>query len=197
MKGDAMNAKGMDALTLLTERVSCPALCEPAPSAAQLDIMLRAALRAPDHAHLRPYRFLTVAGEDRNALGDLFLRAAKANNPDLEPERLGRFQRMSQRAPLLLVVIACLQEHPNVPKLEQQITAGAAAHAVIQAAYAQGLGAMWRTGDLAYNPVVAEGLGLADHEQVIGFIYLGHPGCDLKAAPQADPAAIVSAWSGA
>jgi len=47
----------MDALDLLLNRVSVTRLCDPAPDAAQLDLLFRAALRAPDHAQLAAVAF--------------------------------------------------------------------------------------------------------------------------------------------
>ena len=32
---------------------------------------------------------------------------------------------------------------------------------------------MWRTGSMAYHPIVMQGLDLAEHERIIGFLYLG------------------------
>ena len=62
----------MDALDALLNRVSAPRLCEPAPDAAQRELLFRAALRAPDHGQLRPWRFLTIEGAAREKLGELF-----------------------------------------------------------------------------------------------------------------------------
>ncbi len=58
-----------DVLHLLHTRNSAPKLTEPGPDDAALEQILGAALRAPDHARLRPWRFLTVQGERRQALG--------------------------------------------------------------------------------------------------------------------------------
>ena len=63
----------MQALDLLLNRVSVGRLLEPAPDAAQRELMFRAALRAPDHGQLRPWRFITVDGEARARLGDVAL----------------------------------------------------------------------------------------------------------------------------
>ena len=65
----------MDALDALLNRVSVPRLVEPAPDAAQRELLFRAAMRAPDHALLRPWRFLTVEGAAREQLGELFAQA--------------------------------------------------------------------------------------------------------------------------
>ncbi|QLE97239.1 nitroreductase family protein [Neptunomonas phycophila] len=163
----------MDALELLHKRVSAPVLMEPGPNAEQLDSMLLAAQRAPDHGELKPWRFMLVEGEARHALGDLYVKAGKAANTMIDDEKVAKLQKMPLRAPAILVAIAVTQEHPKVPEVEQIITAGCAAQGVIQAAYAMGLGAMWRTGEMAFDPTVKAGLGLQSHEHIVGFIYLG------------------------
>ncbi|MBI3907292.1 MAG: nitroreductase family protein [Pseudomonas fluorescens] len=71
-----------------------------------------------------------------------------------------------------------------------------AAHGILLAAYAQGIGAVWRTGDLAYSPHVAKGLGLAEGEEVIAFLYLGTPQKEPRVAEKVDLAEFVSAWPG-
>ncbi|MCW3150773.1 NAD(P)H nitroreductase [Stutzerimonas stutzeri] len=185
----------MDALDLLLNRVSVTRLCDPAPDAAQLDLLFRAALRAPDHAQLRPWRFLTVAGEAREQLGELFATALLAREPDSTAEALQKARNMPLRAPLLVVVIARLQAHPKVPESEQLLAAGCAAHGLLLAAHAQGIGAVWRTGDFAYDPTVSSGLGLSAQERVLGFLYLGTPEGRVRTAPVLDPADFVSAWA--
>ena len=52
----------MDALESLLTRCSVPAkmLREPAPDGAELEMILETAMRAPDHASLRPWRFLII-----------------------------------------------------------------------------------------------------------------------------------------
>ena len=67
----------MDALDLLLNRVSVTRLCEPAPTADQLDLMFRAGLRAPDHGQLHPWRFLIIEGDARHKLGELFAAALR------------------------------------------------------------------------------------------------------------------------
>lgn len=184
----------MDALTLLHNRTSTPALQAPAPTPEQLDIMYRAALRAPDHACLRPWRFIEVAGDDLDALGEVFVAASAAVcDGGLSDEKAAKMRRMPHRAPMIIVAVATLHTHPKVPEIEQVITAGCAAQAVVQAAYAQGLGAMWRTGDLAFNQRVMDALGLASHEKLIGFIYIGTPMAQ-KGVPAAQWAENVTQW---
>jgi nitroreductase len=72
----------MDALTALQTRTATPRLVEPAPAPAELEQILKAALRAPDHGMLRPWRFLVVTGEGRNRLGQLFADSLQPATPD-------------------------------------------------------------------------------------------------------------------
>ncbi|MBS7660974.1 nitroreductase family protein [Pseudomonas lalucatii] len=184
----------MDALDALLNRVSAPRLRAPGPDAAQRELLFRAALRAPDHAQLRPWRFLTVEGDAREQLGELFAQALLARNADASEEALAKARAMPLRAPVLVVVIARLQAHPKVPAQEQVIAAGCAAHAILLAAHVQGIGAVWRTGEMAYDPRVAEGLGLSADEQIVAFLYLGTPERELRTPAPVQVADFVSAW---
>ncbi|HBX55994.1 nitroreductase family protein [Pseudomonas sp. UBA2684] len=187
----------MDALDALLNRVSAPRLREPAPDIAQRELLFRAALRAPDHAQLRPWRFLTVEGAARERLGELFAETLLADSASVSEEALTKARAMPLRAPLVVVAIAHVQAHFKVPAQEQVIAAGCAAHAILLAAHAQGLGAVWRTGELAYNARVAAGLGLSAEEQIIGFLYLGTAERELRIPAQVDLADFVSAWPAA
>ena len=185
----------MEALDALLNRVSLGRLQEPAPDAAQREVLFRAALRAPDHGYLRPWRFLTIEGEGRERLGELFVSAVLAKDSQAPEAATTKARNMPMRAPLMVVVIAKLQAGHKVPEVEQLLSAGCAAHGILLAAHAQGLGAIWRTGDMAYDRTVAKGLGLAENERVVGFLYLGSVEGDRRAVPELAPADFVQTWS--
>lgn len=184
----------MDALTVLQQRVSVSRLDAPAPTKAQRDALLLAAVRAADHGNLKPWRFLFIEGEGLKRLGELFVRVALANKPESSAAELERFKNMPKRAPMIAVAIAVCQEHPKVPIIEQVISAGAATQNLITAAYALGLGAMWRTGEMAYDQQVMAELGLSQHEKIVGFIYLGTPIAPLGVAKLSRPEDFFSIW---
>jgi len=174
----------MDALSALHGRVSCPRLIDPAPQGETLRNIQKAAFRAADHARMRPWRFLILEGDSRDKLGELFIKAAFSKTEELITDK--QKQRIASkplRAPMIMVVIASLKQNPKVPDIEQVISAGAAAQNMITAAYAQGVGAIWRTGDVAYDQVVMDGLGLSENEQIVGFLYLGTMPVDGLEAP--------------
>ncbi|WP_342243529.1 nitroreductase family protein [Pseudomonas sp. OTU5201] len=184
----------MEALDALLNRVSLARLQEPAPDAAQREVLFRAAMRAPDHGYLRPWRFLTIEGEGRAKLGELFVSAVLAKDPKAPEAATTKARNMPLRAPLMVVVIATLQAGHKVPEVEQLLSAGCAAHGMLLAAHALGLGAIWRTGDMAYDLTVASGLGLAENERVVGFLYLGSVEGERRAAPELAPADFVQNW---
>jgi len=186
----------MEALDALLNRVSVPRLIDPAPSAAQREIMFAAALRAPDHGQLRPFRFLTVEGPARERMGELMGEALQLSGTEVTPQQLEKVRQGPLRAPLVVVVIAKLQDHFKVPKQEQRIAAGCAAHAILIAAFALGVGAVWRTGEWAYAAHVAKGLGLTEGEEVVALLYLGTPQNEPRTAPKLDVTDFVNEWVG-
>lgn len=185
----------MDALEALHNRVSIGKLAEPAPDRQQRSAIFRAALRAADHGNLRPWRFLVVEGEARNRMGEIYLKASEANEALSEAQR-ERTRAMPLRAPLILVAITRLQEHPKVPFEEQRMSTAGAVQAMLTAAFAQGVGAYWRTGALAENRVVADALGLAENEEISGFIYMGTPQKPPRPAPELAIDDFFADWTG-
>ncbi len=184
----------MDAITALHQRVSTPRLTAPAPTPEQLTELFKAAIRAADHGNMRPWRFLIVEGEGLIKLGELFAAAATAKNSEITPTELERCHAMPQRAPMIIISIAKCQPNPKVPEIEQVIAAGAATQNLLNAAFATGVGAVWRTGDMAYDPLVKKALDLGEGEEVIGFIYVGTPTVPPHAPREQNPADFFSAW---
>ncbi len=156
--------------------------------------MLKAGLRAPDHAQLRPWRILVVEGEGRERLGALFARARSASNPDESTEALEKLRGKPLRAPTIIVVAAKVTDHPKVPAVEQILSAGAVAQNILIAAHALGYGAMWRTGSMAFDPIVREGLGLDENAQVVGFLYIGEVNGRRKSLPDINLENYVTHW---
>ena len=169
-------------------------MTEPAPSADELQAIYRAALRAPDHAWLRPWRFLTVAGERREALGQLLEECLVARNPDADEAARSKARAAPLRAPLLVVAIAHITEHPKVPPVEQRLSTGCVSQGLLLGAEALGYAGIWRTGDAAFDRRVMDGLGLAANEEIMGFLYIGSRDGRVKPIPELDPADYFQAW---
>lgn len=184
----------MTPLDLLQKRVSVGKLQAPGPDDSQILEFIKAAMRAADHGNLTPWRFIAIREQGLIKLGDLFANAAVVSKPSSTAEELQRFKSLPLRAPLIITVVAQIQEHPKIPRQEQLLSAAAAAQNLLNAAFMSGWGAIWRTGDIAYDPAVADALGLGNGEQIIGFIYIGTP-AQLPGEPRVkSPQDFLSYW---
>jgi nitroreductase len=183
-------------LDALKTRNSAPRLCAPAPDDAQLNEMLRCALRSPDHAWLRPWRFVSVRGEQRDKLGELMEASLLRREPGAEQAARDKARNAPLRAPLLIVVLAAVTEHPKVPAWEQHISAGCAAFSLLLAAEGLGFGGVWRTGATAEDPQFARDIGAADNEKIVGFLYIGTRDGMEKTLPTLDPGDFHREWTG-
>jgi nitroreductase len=163
----------MQAIDALLTRRSARTLTEPAPDEGALELIFSAAVRAPDHGRLRPWRFIVVRGSARERFGELLAAHLSRTHAEASEESLQRERQKAYRAPLIVVVAAHCQHLAKVPDLEQVISAGAAAHAMMLAARALGFGAMWKTGGPAYDPAVKAALGLGTDDAIAGFLYFG------------------------
>ncbi len=180
----------MDALTLLLTRQSCPRLTKPAPNADQLKVILDAAARVPDHGGLTPWEFIIAEGEGLSKLADIFEAAASQQGAD--DDFIQKAANMPKRAPMIITVVAKTRSDiSKVPEFEQQLAAGCAVMAMQQAAFAQGLGGIWRTGSFAFDETVNKELGLEVDDQIVGFLYLGTPAIEMPLKPQKDGSQFV------
>ncbi|MDN3680520.1 NAD(P)H nitroreductase [Vibrio tapetis subsp. quintayensis] len=174
----------MDALELLLNRRSIARLAEPAPEGSALENIIQAGLRAPDHGGLTPWRFVIAQGEGLTKLGTLLHDAVVTDGGDEIAQ--GKAQNAPHRAPMVITVVAKVSEHPKVPAFEQHLSAGCAVQAMQMAAVAQGFQGIWRSGPLMFHPHVEQGLGLTDEDKIVGFLYLGTPGCEPMGAQKRD-----------
>ena len=183
-----------DILTFLQQRNSAPKLVEPAPDEAQMQQVFRAALRAPDHAWLRPARFICIAGERRTAFGELLEQCLVKRNPDADEAARTKARNSPLRAPLVIAAVVTLTAHPKVPAVEQRLSVGCAAHSILLATEAIGYAGIWRTGDAAFDRAVMDGLGLAENEELVGFLYLGTRDGKAKSIPALETDNFVEHW---
>jgi nitroreductase len=162
-------------LLLARRSVSANALGEPGPSVAEIELILTAASRVPDHKKLVPWRFLLFQGDARAAFGKVLAAVCREEEKDPGAFRLENEAKRFLRAPLVIAVISRVVKNPGAPEWEQILSAGAACQNLILAATALGYGAQWITEWCGYSEGVRKALRLADNERVAGFVYVGTP----------------------
>ena len=154
------------------QRQSIGQLIEPAPNTQQLEKAVRAALTAPDHHRLKPTRFVVVTPEQRAAFGE-FLANALADMGENDPAQLERVKHHPFRAPLLVLALTTIQDHPKVPHFEQILSTGAAIQNFLLSLQAQGFASMWRSGAVVESNWLKQQLGLKEQDLISGIIYIG------------------------
>lgn len=137
------------------------------PTDSEIADLLAAVTPVADHKALRPWRLILMRGEERMALANALDAAEGITRED------GEYNTKPFRAELLIAVVASPKFHPAVPEWEQLATAAGAGHLLELALWQSGWGVMWRTGIHANSEPVRDAHGLADHEHLMGWLYVG------------------------
>jgi nitroreductase len=140
-----------------------------------IEKLLNAAVQAPNHYKVRPWRFVVISGNGRKRLGNLMAEILQQKYPELNSEVLEKERAKPLRSPVLIAVGVDKPNGPKVLEIENICAAAAACQNMLLAAQALGLGAHWRTGDAAREPQIKKFLGLSEDQYLIGFLYIGYP----------------------
>lgn len=188
----------MTEFDLLASRRSVPSrqLGEPGPSPQQLERLLAAAIRVPDHGKLTPWRMLLIRGDARVRLGEHLARIHKRHEPDAPDAVIAKDRDRYNFAPLIVAVIARIDaQHAKVPAQEQILSAGYVAYNLLLGAQALGFGAQILTGWAAYDTDAAALFGLADNERIVAFVHIGTAREPAPERARPNVATIVTDWN--
>jgi nitroreductase len=180
-----LNASVPETLDLLLSRKSGSAktMTGPGPDTKQLNKILAAAVRVPDHGKLTPWRFIVFEGEGRERMGKI-LAECIADDRDGTPERIEQERTRFLRAPVVVGVVSRARDLLPIPVWEQQLSSGAVCMTMLMAAHSMGFVANWVTEWCAYHPGVLERVGLKPNERIAGFVYIGKPAAPLEDRPR-------------
>jgi nitroreductase len=165
-------------LLLARRSVKPQTMTTPGPTDVQLEIILTAAARVPDHKKLTPWRFVVFEGEARARFGDVIAQAliaddARTGRGPASPVRLETERNRLTHAPTVVAVVSRVVDTPGAPQWEQVLSCGAACFNMCVAANALGFGTCWLTEWYSYNADVAKALGCAPNERIAGFVHIG------------------------
>lgn len=188
----------MDTIDVLTSRQSIGAdlLTEPGPGPQDLEKILSAAIRVPDHGRLFPWRIQVLDKDAQKRLAEVYVARYRALHPDARDNQVEHERKRPQRAPLLLVVSNRIEPMHKIPVLEQTLSGGALCMNILNAAHALGYCANWVTGWPAFDDEVKRSLGVPLASQIIGFVHIGSPAGPPKERIRPKLEDIVSAWTG-
>jgi nitroreductase len=180
-----------EVLAFLATRRSTSALtlAAPAPSAQELDILLRLATRVPDHGKLSPWRFIVLEGDDKARFAAKLEALAQSRGDQTAAAKLAKL-----KIPPLAVAVISAPKPAAIPEWEQVLSAGAVGATLLYASLAMGYGANWITDWYAYDPQGNAILGLTEGERVAGFVLIGTPREPALERERPAVPALVSRW---
>lgn len=190
---------GNPVLDLLLTRRSTVAKDQagPGPSDSDLDLILQAAIRVPDHGKLTPWRIQVLRSEGQAALGALWGALFAADHPEATEKQIAFERDRPSRTPILLAVTAKLAPHAKIPQWEMILSGGAVCQNILIAAEALGHAAQWLSEWPSYREEVVAHLGHDPAtDKILGFIHLGSKQTAPweRARPERD--AVISEWTG-
>ncbi len=191
----AMRAQAAVGPLLARRSVSPKRLRAPGPGPHDIGPMLQAALRAPDHGGLHPWRVVEFASGQRAALADVFEAEKRRRDPLAPADDLRRAREHATRPPVLLAFVVSPQARSQVPVREQWLSAGAALGNLLQAAHRLGFGAIVLSGERCFDAELTAQLGVRPEEFLAGFVSLGSVAEAPPAAKSRSPAEVWSAWT--
>ena len=151
----------------------------------KIEMLLDAAVQAPNHYKVRPWRFVVLTGNGRNRLGEVMEHAFQQRFPNVSPEALEKELAKPLRSPVIIAVGVDKPSEPKVLEIENICAVAAACQNILLAAQALGLGGRWRTGDAARDPQIKKFLGFSEDQHLIAFLYIGYP--EVETAPPPRP----------
>lgn len=149
----------------MARRASQSKVTDEAPTHEELKQLMSVLNSLPDHSRLRPWRVIELRGKDREKLAQ-----AMAKTRDM---KLDKAIQKATRAPLVLAIVVSRQKSNKVPYWEQEAVASGVAHYLTLLLAEAGWGTMWRTGDGTRSRVMRKAHNLDDHEDLLGWIYVG------------------------
>ncbi|MBB3108928.1 nitroreductase [Paenibacillus phyllosphaerae] len=162
-----------------------------------IERILEAGVWAPNHRMTQPWQFFVMTGEGRSRLGDAYARIALAgeaepSSPESQ-EKAENARKKAFRSPVIIGVAVTPVDRPGVIEIEEYGAVFAAIQNMLLAIHGLGLGAVWRTGEPAYHPLMNEAFELRPVDRVLGLLYIGEPDM-TPPGPRREEASAKTVW---
>lgn len=192
----SFNRRDKDFLDLLLSRRSAKAkmMHGPGPTDDELQQILSAGMRVPDHGKLAPWRFIVFKGQAQEDFGDLILAAYEKEETHKSEAIFAKISGFPSQAPVMIAVTSDLKDSRPIPEIEQRLSAGAACQNILLAATALGYAVNWLTGWSAASPGVKKALDVKEDDHIAGFIFIGNSDQELTERPRPDFDDVVHYW---
>lgn len=188
---------GENVLAAIRRRRSIGRMTPEAPDRSLIERILEAGTWAPNHHLTEPWRFFVLEGDARMRLGEVMGQIAASHELCLETGRVAAERAAAKplRAPWVIAIAVEPADNPSIPEIEEIAAGCAAAQNMLLAADALGLGAIWRSGWITFEPEIKAFFGLSPRAQMLGFLYIGYPAMTPPVRERKDIAEVTT-WMG-
>ncbi len=163
----------MDTLEAILTRRSAKRYRPDPVDRAMLETMLAAAVRAPNHFLTQPWYFHVVTGSARRRLAALRAEQLRAGG-QADADKIARNVHELETIPAVMLVSQQAGRNPEEDRENYAATACAIQNMLL-AAHAQGLAAIWRTGNFLSDEALRAWLALPPERTLVGLVYVGYP----------------------
>ncbi|NLJ50530.1 MAG: nitroreductase [Alcaligenaceae bacterium] len=192
-------ANKTEALELLLKRNTMKLVQAPGPSDEELEKILSAAMTAPDHGAIRPWRFKIIRGKEAVAeFAELSFKLRQASDNPFTEEKLASSRAWLFEVPLIIAVATQVnhQVTEKIDEVEQYLATGAAMTQILNACHFLGYGAFWSTGIATYIEEFQAALGFDSLDyRFLGFLTIGTPRMAIPQKVRPDFREFTENWS--
>ena len=159
-----------------------------------LNSILQAGIRVPDHGALNPWKLKVIQGDALKKIDEeIILSEFIKNKPESGKSAQDIESRRLQRAGVVIVVLSTPVDHPSIPLWEMQLSSGAVCMNLLSSAQSKGYAAQWLTEWYSYNEKMLTTLGgTIGKDKIAGFIYIGHKKEEPLERKRPDPKNIIN-----
>jgi nitroreductase len=160
----------------------------------EIETLLDAAARAPNHRLTQPWRFYVLGPDARHAYG-LALGERKARKlDDADKARTVRDTVAAEHRALPAMIAVAVVEHADPEAREEDYAAAMmAVQNLAIAAVEMGLGTHIKTGGVMADPAARAAAGVRDGERIVAIVNVGVP-AELPAEKKRERAPAFTTW---
>src|SRR3712207_3672204 len=142
-----------------------------------VETVLESAVHAPNHKITEPWLFHVFVGKGRGELARARAETARlqaeeeGEDAEMAAGRISRERKKAFRAPVVIAVIS-RGGRDEVETKENYAACSAAVQNMLLTAHSLGLGAIWRTGPVAYHDNMRAFFGLEEGDSIVAYLYL-------------------------
>jgi len=158
-----------------------------------VDTILSAGIRVPDHGALSPWKLIVIQGKTLSQIDEeILLSEFKKTNSNQDEEIIEAQTKRLQRAGLVIAVLSTPVKHSFIPRWEMHLSAGAVCMNLLSCAQSIGYAAQWLTEWYSYNEKMLIYLGgNPSTDKIAGFIYIGHKKTEPLERKRPDPEKVI------